>query len=150
MIITQGGSRGGWALMFEKGKPVFHYNFADVAHYEVAAKDALSPGKHTIKMDFSLRRRRHRQGRHRHAHRGRQGGRQGADRARPMPIRFSLDETFDVGEDTGTPVNLNYDVPFKFTGKIEKVVVQLGDTKLTAADAERVRGLDQAARRSIE
>ena len=45
---------------------------------------------------------------------------------RTMPVRFSFDETFDVGEDTGTPVSENYDVPFEFTGKIEKVVVNLG------------------------
>ena len=38
---------------------------------------------------------------------------------RTVPIRFS-EECFEVGEDTGTPVNLNYDVPFKFMGKIEK------------------------------
>jgi len=36
---------------------------------------------------------------------------------RSVPIRYSLDEGLDVGEDTGTPVNLSYDVPFKFTGK---------------------------------
>ncbi len=46
---------------------------------------------------------------------------------RTMPVRFSFDETFDVGEDTGTPVSEDYEVPFKFTGEIEKVVVNLGD-----------------------
>ena len=56
-----------------------------------------------------------------------------------MPLRFSLDETFDVGEDTGTPVNLNYDVPFKFTGQIEKVVINLGQTKLGAADQQKLK-----------
>jgi hypothetical protein len=45
-----------------------------------------------------------------------------------------MDETFDVGEDTGTPVSLDYDVPFKFTGKIERVVVNLGEAKLSTAD----------------
>jgi hypothetical protein len=44
-----------------------------------------------------------------------------------MPVRFSLDETFDIGEDTGTPVSEDYDAPFKFTGQIEKVVVRLGE-----------------------
>jgi hypothetical protein len=37
------------------------------------------------------------------------------------PITFPEDETFDVGEDTRTPVaelEHHYDVPFKFTGKI--------------------------------
>jgi hypothetical protein len=46
-------------------------------------------------------------------------GRWPGGRERTVPIRFS-EECFEVGEDTGTPVNLNYDVPFKFTGKIEK------------------------------
>jgi arylsulfatase len=45
---------------------------------------------------------------------------------RTVPIRFTFDETIDMGEDTGTPVNEDYDVPFKFTGQIEKVVVNLG------------------------
>ena len=44
---------------------------------------------------------------------------------RTVPIRYSLDEGLDVGEDTGTPVNLTYDVPFKFTGKIDKVTIDL-------------------------
>jgi arylsulfatase len=124
MIITQGGLFSGWALYLDKGKPVFHSNFVDVAHYEVAGKDALAPGKHTIKMDFTY-----------------DGGGIGKGGAatlsvdckevakgrieKTVPIRISLDEGLDVGEDTGTPVNLNYDVPFKFTGKIEKATIDL-------------------------
>ncbi len=43
---------------------------------------------------------------------------------RTIPARFSLDETFDVGEDTGTPVVEDYvdKMPFKFTGVLKKVV----------------------------
>jgi arylsulfatase len=124
MIITQGGLFSGWALYLEKGKPVFHYNFCDVAHYEVTGKEALAPGKHTIKMNF--------------AYDGGGIGKGGTATitingmevangriAKTVPIRISLDEGLDVGEDTGTPVNLNYDVPFKFTGKIEKVTIEL-------------------------
>jgi hypothetical protein len=44
---------------------------------------------------------------------------------RTIPIRVSLDEGLDVGEDTGTPVTLTYDVPFKFTGKLAKVTIDL-------------------------
>ena len=44
---------------------------------------------------------------------------------RTVPIRILLDEGLDVGEDTGTPVNLNHDVPFKFSGKIQKVTIEL-------------------------
>ncbi len=33
-----------------------------------------------------------------------------------IPFRISLDETLDIGEDTGTPVSKDYKVPFRFTG----------------------------------
>jgi len=38
---------------------------------------------------------------------------------------MSLDETLDIGEDTGTPVSEEYHVPFKFTGQIEEVTIEL-------------------------
>jgi arylsulfatase len=44
------------------------------------------------------------------------------------PITFPEDETFDIGEDTRTGVTLveyRYDVPFKFTGKINKLTFKL-------------------------
>jgi len=52
VLVTQGGLSGGYALMFENGKPVFYYNMANVAHYKIAAKDAMKPGKHTVVFDF--------------------------------------------------------------------------------------------------
>jgi arylsulfatase len=124
MIVTQGGLFGGTALYFDKGRPVFHYNFVDVAHYEVATKDPIAPGIHTIRFEF--------------AYDGGGIGKGGTgtlfvdDRRvalgrieRTIPIRVTLDESLDVGEDTGTPVNLGYDVPFKFTGKLNKLVIEL-------------------------
>jgi arylsulfatase len=126
MIVTHGGLFGGYALYLEKGKPIFHYNLVDVKHDEVAGKEALAAGKHTIKMEF--------------AYDGRPGeiGRGGTATLsvdaqqvatgrveKTIPIRITLDESLDVGEDTGTPVNLNYDVPFKFGGSIHKVTIDL-------------------------
>jgi arylsulfatase A-like enzyme len=144
-LVTQGGLSAGYALLFKDGKPSFHYNLANVAHFNIAAKDALAPGNHTVVFDFKY-----------------DGGGVGnggigtlsvdgkqvaAGRiAATIPGRFSFDETFDVGEDTGTPVSEDYDVPFKFTGQIEKVVVNLGEIKLGAADQEKLRGMEQRAR----
>ena len=34
-------------------------------------------------------------------------------------------ETLDIGEDTGTPVNRDYDVPYRFTGNIHRVTIDL-------------------------
>jgi arylsulfatase len=47
---------------------------------------------------------------------------------------FSVDEGADVGADEGTPVTDAYTVPFKFTGKIDKVTIELQEMK--AADKE--------------
>jgi arylsulfatase len=59
-----------------------------------------------------------------------------------MPVRFSFDETFDVGEDTGTPVSEDYDVPFKFTGQIEKLVIKPDTSKLAAAEQAKIQKAD--------
>jgi len=64
------------------------------------------------------------------------------------PIRFSLDETMDVGEDTGTPVIEDYvdKMPFHFTGDLKKVVIELGKSGLTASDEKAVEeGKEKAA-----
>ena len=58
---------------------------------------------------------------------------------RTYAFRVSLDETFDVGEDTGTPVSEDYAVPFKFTGTLDRVIVRLADFKLTAEDEAQLR-----------
>ena len=48
------------------------------------------------------------------------------------------DETFDVGMDTRTGVNdKDYQVPFAFTGKIDKLTVKLGPPQNSAADRRR-------------
>ena len=117
MILTQGGLFGGYGLYVEKGKPVFHYNFVDVAHYEVSGNDALSAGKHTLRVDF--------------VYDGGGIGKGGTATLsvdgngvaqgrieRTIPIRVT--STIDVGEDTGTPVNMSYDVPFRFPGTVRK------------------------------
>lgn len=149
VVVTQGGLSAGWALLFQGGRPAFHYNRANVNHTSIAAKDALAPGKHTVVFDF--------------AYDGggfAKGGSgtlsvDGKEVAKgrieaTMPFRFSFDETFDVGEDTGTPVSLDYDVPFKFTGKIEKVVVNLAPPKLTPAEMQKVKEGEESAKRKVE
>ncbi|TKW77666.1 MAG: arylsulfatase, partial [Bradyrhizobium icense] len=47
---------------------------------------------------------------------------------------FSADEGADVGADEGTPVTEAYRVPFKFTGKIRQVTIELKEMK--KADGE--------------
>ncbi len=148
IIVTQGGLSAGYALMFRDSKPVFHYNLANVAHYDIAAKDAMGPGKHTVVFDFKYDGGIGKGGTGTLSVDGRKVAEGRFDYT--IPGRFSFDETFDIGEDTGTPVSLDYDVPFTFTGKIEKVVVNLGETKLSAAEQQTIRSMEQKARLAVE
>jgi len=51
----------------------------------------------------------------------------------------SLDETLELGEDTGTPVSEDYAVPFTFTGRLNRVLLRLSDAPLTAEDEAQIR-----------
>ena len=54
---------------------------------------------------------------------------------RTVPLILQWDETFDVGADTGTPVDdKDYQVPFRFTGKLNKLTLQLKPVPMTSAD----------------
>lgn len=135
MLITHGGRFSGYGLYLLKGRPVFTYNLAGVARYEIAGKNKLSPGKHTILFDFKYD----------GGGFGKGGdgtllvdGKQVAqDRIeRTLSFRLSLDETLDCGEDTGTPVSENYRVPFTFTGGLNKVVIDLAPGTAVASQTE--------------
>ena len=100
--------------------------------YRVASNKKLAPGKHTIKFDFKYD----------GPGFGKSGtgtlsvdGKQVAQGKieRTIGVRVSLDETFDVGRDSGTPVVEDYvnKMPFKFTGKLKKVVIELGKNEET-------------------
>jgi arylsulfatase len=72
-----------------------------------------------------------------------------ATQKQPNSIAFLqvADETFDVGVDTRTGVNdKDYQVPFAFNGKINKLTVNLGPSQLTAEDEGKVRDAVAKAR----
>jgi len=128
VLATQGGRFGGWGLLMLDGKPVFVHALSNQARhkYRISSDQKLSPGKHTIRFDF--------------AYDGGGIGKGGTGTLsvdgekvaegkieRTVGRRFSLDETFDVGEDTGSPVVEDYadKMPFRFTGKLERVTIEL-------------------------
>ena len=49
--------------------------------------------------------------------------------AHTTPVLLTMDETFDIGSDTRTPMDdADYQVPFPFTGTISKLDFKLGPT----------------------
>jgi hypothetical protein len=57
---------------------------------------------------------------------------------RTLPFRIAVDETLDIGEDTGTPVSESYRLPFKFTGEIKRMVIDLTPERLSAEDGAKL------------
>jgi hypothetical protein len=54
-----------------------------------------------------------------------------------IPIIMTNDETFDIGIDLRTPVDFTYEVPFRFTGKIDKLTYNLGPNQMSAEDERK-------------
>jgi arylsulfatase len=136
IIATQGGCFNGWAFYLKEGKPVFHYNLAGVQRFEVVATEPLSEGEHVVAADFKYDGGLGKGGTLKIMVDGKEAAQGRIERT--IAIRVSTDETFDVGEDTGTAVNDDYQVPYVFNGELKRVLVQLSDSELTDADRQQI------------
>jgi hypothetical protein len=150
MIVTQGGRFGGYGFYVLKGKPVFLYNVLDLKRVRWEGADALTPGKHTLEFDFKYEG----LGAGTLAFNNVSGiGRggtgvlkvDGKEVARQtmehtIPLIMQWDENFDIGADIGTPVeDADYQVPFRFTGKLDKLTLKIDRPKLTPEDIEKLK-----------
>jgi hypothetical protein len=138
MLNTNGGRFGGYGFYLLKGKPVFTWNLLDLERVKWEGKDALAPGKHTLEFEFTYD----------GPGLGKGGtgvlkvdGKEVATKkmAHTIPVILQWDETFDVGSDTGTPVDdRDYTCPFKFTGKLEKLTLKIGPSQMMPAEKKAV------------
>ncbi|MFI5456953.1 MAG: arylsulfatase [Isosphaerales bacterium] len=125
VILCQAGRFGGWSLYLTAGKPTYTFNWLGLHHYTIAATEAVPAGKATIRFAFEY-----------------DGGKPGSGGTATIFVNgrkvaggrieqtqgmaFSADEGADVGMDAGTPVTEDYNERGgRFTGKIEKVTVEL-------------------------
>jgi arylsulfatase len=122
-----------------KGKPVFTYNLLQLLQPRWAGEQSLTQGKHTIVFDF--------------AYDGpgiaksgtgvlKVDGQEVAKLTTPKTIPFLMpaDESFDIGVDTRTGVNdLDYKVPFRFNGTIDKLTFKLGPTQLAEEEHAKIQ-----------
>lgn len=143
VLATIGGYFGGFALIIKNGKPMFMYRISNQPQHLLLlqGQNSLSAGDHTLTVDFNY-----------------DGGGigKGADITlsvdgrkvaekridHTIGVRISLDETFDVGEDTGTPVDFNtYDVPYRFHGLKTLSVDLKGKDKVAIREEEKYQQL---------
>jgi arylsulfatase len=146
MLVTEGGRFGGYGFYVLKGKPVFLYNFLDLARFRWEGEQALAPGKHTIEFEFTYR----------GPGFGKGGtgvlkvdGKEVATNTIPHTIAFiiTVDETFDVGIDTRSGVNdRDYQLPFRFNGKLNKLTFKVGPVQLTNDEQRTIQHARTTAR----
>jgi arylsulfatase len=124
MIVTHGGLEGGYGLYLRDGVPTFVYNYLSIDRPTFAGKEPLPKGKVTLVVDFAY-----------------DGGGMGKGGTitmtangkpvaggrmeRTIPIQISLGEGLDIGMDVGSPIDFTYKLPFAFTGKIQRVTIEL-------------------------
>jgi len=148
VILAQAGRFGGWSLYLKDGKPTYTYNWLGLKSYTVAASQALPAGKATIRYEFVY-----------------DGGGVGKGGTGALYVNgksvatgrieqtqccaFSADEGADVGADEGTPVTEAYQVPFKFTGKIDKVTIELKEITQSAADETHKARKEAALKKAL-
>jgi len=135
VILALGGVHAGWSLYVKDGKPKLAYNYLGNVT-TIASAGRLPAGRVTVVYDFVY-----------------DGGKPGSGGTgsifingrkvatsrieRTIPFVFGV-ETADVGEDLYTPVTSDYAKGNnKFTGKIDKVTIDL--KKMNSADEDAAR-----------
>ena len=150
MLNTLGGRFGGYGLYLVKGKPVLTYNLLGLERFRWEGPDALAPGKHKIVFDFTY-----------DGPGPAKGGTgvlsvDGKDVdtkkiPHTIPALMTIDESFDVGVDTRTAVDdKDYQPPFRFTGKLDKLTIKLEPPKMTAEEEKLLQQKAQEARTAAQ
>ena len=150
IIVTHGGRFAGYGFYLLKGKPVYTWNLFGMERVRWEGPDALAPGKHTIEFDFKYD--------GLGAETLQYGSPSGLGRSgtgylkvdgkvvttkkmdKTIPQVMQWDENFDVGADTGSPVDDDdYQTPFNFTGELLKLTLTIDRPKLSEEDIEKLK-----------
>jgi hypothetical protein len=126
MIVNQGGIVGGYGLYLRGGKPTFVYNYLSLDRFTFTGKDPLPKGKVQLKVDFVYKGGPKELGKAAAVTLTANGNKIAEGQVpKTIPATISIQEGLDIGEDVGSPVDFTYKPPFKFTGKIDKVTIDL-------------------------
>ena len=139
VILAAGGKSAGFVLYVQDGRLAYHYNWFERERTSLVSNIPLPAGKSTIAMEFAY-----------------DGGGIGKGGTATLAIngqkagsvriehtvagRFGID-TFGIGSDTGSPVADTYKPPFPFTGKIDRVDIELGPLNLSPDDEDKVHAM---------
>ena len=143
VLIAEGGVSAGYVLYVKDGLVHYDYNFFGRQIYSVVSSEKLPAGAVEVALDYEQKPSPHpldtTGGTARLYINGKPVG--AGDIAHVVPVRFSATETLDIGMDLGSTVSPAYRerAPFAFSGRIEKVTVELAvPTPMTALQQRQV------------
>ena len=121
--MTAGGRTAGYALFVKNGRLNYVYNYIGINRTMITSSALVPEGPSTLSMKFTKTG--NFEGDAEIFINGRSVGK--THIANTVPATFSIEETFDVGEDTGSPIIEDvYAVPFRFE-HLEKLTVKVGE-----------------------
>jgi arylsulfatase len=139
VLLCQGTAAGGYSLYVKDGKLHYVHNYVGRALYGVASEDPLPAGKHELRFEFEPT------GEPDLAHgKGAPGrlqlyvdGALVANAEAPTTTPFILNPgALSCGANPGSPVTPDYTSPFKFTGTLHTVTVDVSGELIEDPEAE--------------
>jgi len=127
VLVCCGGISGGFSLFMKDGKLHWEHNYYNEIHYRVSSTKTIPPGHHVLSAEVKV------------DQEGKFGGggsvtlrlgRKSIGNGRfeqQVAGYFTVNEGFDIGCDTVSPVSDLYESPFPFTGKMIKVMVDVSE-----------------------
>jgi arylsulfatase len=140
VLLMHGGSDGGYSVYVKDGKLHYVHNYVSKTRYTVSSTASVPEGRHKLAYQFQVT------GKPDIAHGkgtpgrgqlfidGKQVGQ--ADIPITSPLALGLSSGLVCGENPGSPVTPDYESPFKFTGTIYGVTVDVSGEHLRDPEAE--------------
>ncbi len=139
VLICQGTAAGGYSLFMKDEKLQYVHNYVGRALYKVESADVVPPGRHTLRFEFEPT------GEPDMPHgKGAPGrlqlyvdGSLVGNAEAPTTTPFMLNPgALACGLNPGSPVTDDYASPFKFTGGLHQVTVEVGGELIVDPEAE--------------
>jgi hypothetical protein len=139
VLLCQGSAVGGWSFYVKDNRLCYAHNYVGRATYQVCAPDALPAGRHELRFEFEPT------------------GQPDIAQGKGSPGRAQLyvdgqliaQNEFPVttpmvlnpggltcGANPGSPVTTDYQAPFRFTGALHTVTVDLSGDLITDTESE--------------
>jgi hypothetical protein len=140
VLLSMGGNDGGISFYVQAGKLCFVHNYVAVEFYYAKSKATVPSGHHFLSMEFTptgkadFAKGRGTPGIVKLLVDGKEVG--GTELPVTTPNRLAQGGAMLVGADTGAPVTPEYTPPFRFTGTIKRVIVDVSGEHVVDYESE--------------